>query len=206
MVWSWSFKVQSCLALYYCVCFFSFTFLGVFLYIVYLCRPSEASTWYCVIPGGYPPEDWQSLPCAGEELDSNPGLLICSQMRYHWATSPPSIEPPLLLTIEPPLLLWLFREYWFYLSCGVYDRNRSFTPILRQSRWSLLVWCLLTRIATTGSKYLNTVQDQNCTFLFLNNEQRIKKAKESMKNNKTKKESNNEQNKWTTITNNKHNK
>ncbi len=31
----------------------------------------------------------KSLPCAGEELDSNPGLLICSQVRYHWATSPP---------------------------------------------------------------------------------------------------------------------
>jgi hypothetical protein len=29
------------------------------------------------------------LPCAGEELDSNPGLLICSQVRYHRATSPP---------------------------------------------------------------------------------------------------------------------
>ncbi len=30
----------------------------------------------------------QSLPCAGEELNSNPGLLICSQVRYLWATSP----------------------------------------------------------------------------------------------------------------------
>jgi hypothetical protein len=36
---------------------YSFTFLGVFVYIVYLCRPSEASTRYCVIPGGYPPQD-----------------------------------------------------------------------------------------------------------------------------------------------------
>ncbi len=54
--------------------FFSYIFLGVFVYIVYLCRPSEASTWYCVIPGGYPPQNWQSLPCAGEELDLNPGL------------------------------------------------------------------------------------------------------------------------------------
>jgi hypothetical protein len=48
----------------------------------YLRRPSEASTRYCVIPGGYPPQDWQSLPCAGEELDLNPGLMICSQVRY----------------------------------------------------------------------------------------------------------------------------
>ncbi len=60
---------------------------------MYLCRPSEASTRYCAIPGGYPPQDWQSLPCAGEELDLNPGLLICSQVRYHWATSPSNILP-----------------------------------------------------------------------------------------------------------------
>ncbi len=50
-----------------------------------------------------------SLLCAGEELDSNPGLLICSQMRYHWATSAPFEPPllhiePLLLSKEPPLL------------------------------------------------------------------------------------------------------
>ncbi len=36
----------------------------------YLCCPSEASRRFCVIPGDYPPQDWQSLPCAGEELDS----------------------------------------------------------------------------------------------------------------------------------------
>ncbi len=64
-------------------------FLYIFLCILtlYLCRPSEASTRYCAIPGGCPPQDWQSLPCAGEELDLNPGLLICSQVCYHWATS-----------------------------------------------------------------------------------------------------------------------
>jgi hypothetical protein len=70
---------------------------------MYLCRPSEASTWYCVIPGGDPPQDWQSLPCAGEELDSNPGLQTCSQVRSHWATSPPS-SSHLSSFIEPPLL------------------------------------------------------------------------------------------------------
>jgi thiol:disulfide interchange protein len=37
--------------------FFPYIFLGVFVYIVYLCHPSEASTWDCVIPGGYPPQD-----------------------------------------------------------------------------------------------------------------------------------------------------
>ncbi len=80
---------------------------------MYLCCPSEASTRYCVIPGGYPPQDWQSLPCAGEELDSNPGLLICSQVRYHWATSPPhhwATSPP------PPLeILWVLL--WSLLGC-----------------------------------------------------------------------------------------
>ncbi len=76
--------------------FFSYI-LGFFVYKEYLYCPSEASTRYCVISGGYPAQDWQSLPCAGEELDLNPGLLICSQVRYHWATSPPQIEPPLFL-------------------------------------------------------------------------------------------------------------
>ncbi len=74
------------------------------MYIVYLRRPSEASTWYCVIPGGYPPQDWQSLQCTGEELDSNPGILIFSQVRYFWATSPPSLSH-LSSFFEPPLLL-----------------------------------------------------------------------------------------------------
>ncbi len=55
--------------------FFLYIFRG-FVCIVYLCRPSEASTQYCAIPGGYPPQDWQSLLCAREELNSNPGLLL----------------------------------------------------------------------------------------------------------------------------------
>jgi hypothetical protein len=37
--------------------FFSYIFLEVFVHTEYLCRPSEASTRYCVIPGGYPPQD-----------------------------------------------------------------------------------------------------------------------------------------------------
>ncbi len=70
---------------------------------MYLCRLSEASTRYCVIPGGYPPQDWQSFPCAGEELDLNPGLLICRQVRYHWATAPPywATSPPYWATSPP---------------------------------------------------------------------------------------------------------
>ncbi len=50
-------------------------FLKFFLFYVYLCRPSEANTQYCAVLGSNPPKDWQSLPCAGEKPDSNPGLL-----------------------------------------------------------------------------------------------------------------------------------
>ncbi len=37
-----------------------------------------------------------------------------------------------------PLLRCLLGEYWFRLSRYIYGGNRSFAPILRQSRWSLL--------------------------------------------------------------------
>ncbi len=72
-------------------CLLNFLLFFIFRGILYngsLCRPSEASTRYCAILGGYPPQDWQSLLCAGEELDSNP--LICSI----------AMEPPLLLKIS----------------------------------------------------------------------------------------------------------
>ncbi len=61
--------------------FFLHIYSGIFVYTEYLCRLSEASTRYCIIPGGYPPQDWQSLPCAGEELDSNPADTIYSSHR-----------------------------------------------------------------------------------------------------------------------------
>ncbi len=113
------------------IIFFFFIFLCVFVYM-YLCRPSEASTQYCAIRGGYPPQDWQSLPYAGEELDSNPGLLICSQVRYHWAiimrliswnhsrssqTTPLALVLPLLIFILPfqiPLSLLSFLFLTFF--------------------------------------------------------------------------------------------
>ncbi len=110
---------------------FPIYFLGVFVYTEYLCCPSEASTRYCVIPGGYPPQDWWSLPCAGEELNSNPGLLIWSQVRYHWATSSLFHFQIWLLWseyegqhktfiqqwIKPSLgtLHWCFRQPFFFL-------------------------------------------------------------------------------------------
>ncbi len=107
--------------------FFPIYFYG-FLCIctTYLCRPSEASTRYCVIPGGYPlradrvchvlgrswirtQDYWFAVRCATIEP---PLLLNEPPLLFNWATSPP-FEPPLLLMshlsslIEPPLLLQL---------------------------------------------------------------------------------------------------
>ncbi len=51
----------------------------------------------------------------------------------------------------------LFGEYWFRLSRYVYDGNRSFAPILWQSRWSLLYdvyWLEMMMLNTwTGNGY-----------------------------------------------------
>jgi hypothetical protein len=60
-------------------------------------------------------------------------------------------------------LCWdcLSGEYWFRLSRYVYDGNRSFTPILRWSRWSLLYdvyWLKIMMLNTwTGTR----VRDRN---------------------------------------------
>jgi hypothetical protein len=86
-----------------------------------------------------------------------------------------------------PLLWCLFGEYWFRLSCYVCGGNRSFTPILRQSRWSLLydVYWLVTmmvidqvqqrvleRVArvepVTGSKYMEHSPGSELFFSLLN--------------------------------------
>ncbi len=40
--------------------------------------------------------------------------------------------------LSRPLLQFAMWRYWFRLSRYVYGGNRSFAPILRQSRWSLL--------------------------------------------------------------------
>ncbi len=40
--------------------------------------------------------------------------------------------------LSRPLLKIATWRYWFRLSRYVYDGNRSFTPILRQRRWSLM--------------------------------------------------------------------
>jgi hypothetical protein len=91
-----------------------------------------------------------------------------------------------------PLLPCLCGVYWFRLSRNVYDGNRAFAPILRQSRWSLLYdvywliwWCW------TGNEIEIPEHSSGSEFHFslLNNEQRIKrKNRWRMKsNNKTNK-------------------
>ncbi len=69
-----------------------------------------------------------------------------------------------------PLLKIDTWRYWFRLSCDVYDGNRSFASYTKTKTVESDVWCLLTRLdggeQSTGSKYLNTVQDQNSSFSF----------------------------------------
>jgi hypothetical protein len=48
-----------------------------------------------------------------------------------------SLDPGIQEVSRPLLQLTMWR-YWFHLSRYVYGGNRSFAPILRQSRWSLL--------------------------------------------------------------------
>ncbi len=64
-----------------------------------------------------------------------------------------------VVLVSPSAAMSMWR-YWFRLSRHVYDGNRSFAPILRQSRWSLLYdvywlawWCWTVTGTWTGSKY-----------------------------------------------------
>ncbi len=56
-----------------------------FTYFLYLCRPAEVSPRYCAIPGDNPPRDRHRLPSAGEKPDSNPRLLVYSEVRYYYS-------------------------------------------------------------------------------------------------------------------------
>ncbi len=70
-----------------------------------------------------------------------------------------------------PLLKIATWRYWLRLSRDVYDGNRSFASYTETKTVESDVWCLLTRLddgeQSTGSKYLNMVQDQNSYFFFL---------------------------------------
>jgi hypothetical protein len=82
---------------------------------------------------------------------------------------------PRTYKLSCPLLQFVMWRYWFRLSRYVYGGNRSFAPILSQSRWSLLYdvyWlvlmmvcrCTWTGTTGTGSKYLNTSSGSKILF------------------------------------------
>ncbi len=81
------------------------------------------------------------------------------------------------ILLSRPLLQFAMWRYWFRLSRYVYGGNRSFAPILRQSRRSLLYdvyWLVLMMMNSQRDRNTSTqVQDQNCSFLFWTTTQRI---------------------------------
>ncbi len=74
--------------------------------------------------------------------------------------------------VSCPLLDCMYGEYWFRLSRLSIMVIGSFTSYTKTKSVESAVWCLLTRdddvenryFLYNGSKYLNTVQDQNCIF------------------------------------------
>jgi hypothetical protein len=82
--------------------------------------------------------------------------------------------------LSRPLLRLMYGEYWFRLSRLSMMVIGSFASYTKTKLVESAVWCLLTlddgveQVARVleviaGSKYLNTVQDQNCSFSLLNN-------------------------------------
>jgi hypothetical protein len=103
--------------------------------------------------------------------------------------------------LSRPLLKIAMWRYWFLISCYVYGGNRSFAPILRQSRWSLLydVYWLVLMMVTDG---LEQVQSGTWTgsrieipehgsgsellfFFWTMNKQRIDESENNKINNRT---------------------
>ncbi len=119
------------------------------------------------------------------------GQNVCSSGRF----VPPDVMSPRML-LSRPLLDWCLENIGFvYPAClrmMVIGSSASYT---KTKSVESAVWCLLTldddvenryfflyiqRVleVVAGSKYLNTVQDQNCSFSLLNNN---KTSKDSMK-------------------------
>ncbi len=61
----------------------------------------------------------------------------------------------------------MYGEYWFRLSRLAMMVIGSFASYTKTKSVESAVWCLLTR--DDDVEYLNTVQDQNCSFSLLNN-------------------------------------
>ncbi len=95
-----------------------------------------------------------------------------------------------------PLLRLMDGEYWFRLSRLSMMVIGSFASYTKTKSVESPVGCLLTLddgvIFFTGSKYLNTVQDQNCSLLFSNNNNNKHWWKWNKANNRTM-----NKNKWT---------
>jgi hypothetical protein len=105
-------------------------------------------------------------------------FAFLSKLSYHSLTV---FQDKLL---SRPLLRLMYGEYWFRLSRLSMMVIGSFASYTETKLVESAVWCLLTldddveqvagtagtssalRVTWTGSKYLNTVQDQNCSFLF----------------------------------------
>ncbi len=134
-----------------------------------------------------PVKGWGRLKVVS--CSNRPDLKRCHQRTIFFCKSGGSL-------LSRPLLKIAMWRYWFRLSRYVYGGNRSFSPVLRQSQWSLLYdvydsywwwwqmnWNRHNRVLeqVAGSKYLNTVQDQNCSFSF---EQWINKESMRMKTTK----------------------
>ncbi len=137
----------------YCPFLFSIYIFRVFFFFLFFCLPSEASTWYCAIPGFNQPRDWQSLQWAGEEPDFNQRL--CFAVRWVTIEPPLLLKPPLLLWAtsspltsppdEPPLLLMSRRSSWWATSRPKSHLSTDELPVLLSatySPWShaLLLW------------------------------------------------------------------
>jgi hypothetical protein len=88
-------------------------------------------------------------------------------------------------------LLFRLGEYWFRISCYVYDPNRPLAPILRQSRCSLMCDVYLTCIdddeqvlhIQRDQNTWNTILDQDWIFFFwtMNNEKQKNWMKTTVK-------------------------
>ncbi len=113
--------------------------------------------------------------------------------------------PTLVVCVSPSAKIAMWR-YWFRLSRYVYGGNRSFPPILRQSRWSLLYdvyWLVLMMVTDeldtwwqmtgttgtwTGSRIEIPEHDSGSELLFFfwtMNKQRIDENENNKINNRT---------------------
>ncbi len=94
-----------------------------------------------------------------------------------------------LYFLSCPLLQLSMWRYWFPLSRYVYGGNRSFAPILRQSRWSLLYdvyWLVLMMVFEQEQRDRNTWTQFRIRIVLFSFEQWIKQGIDEKWNQPTK--------------------